>query len=173
MITAKIDGQEVTLAKNTLNISGKIEQRETCSFRVVDTTGMRFYKGQPVSVFIDDKPEFLGTLLSSNIVETTQAGDRWHQIRATGHHYSADKRLAVKAYEEETAGAIVKDLLSSYLVEEGILGTDIEEEYNTTEQWQEGTLHQTIAENDKLMLDGTETEETSLPLTKSFKVLPS
>ncbi len=125
MISVLIDGEEVVLKKNSLNISSKIEQRETCSFVVVDTEGQqRFYKGQPVTVKFNDTTQFVGIVLSSEITETTQAGDRWHQIRSAGHHYAADKRLATKVYENELAGDIVRDLYNSYLKEEGIrIGT--------------------------------------------------
>ncbi len=123
MIKVYIDAEEVTLKPNTLNISGKIEERETCSFNIVDMgENRRFYKGQQVTIEQDDVVRFTGTLLSSNIVEATKQGDRWHQIRATGHHYAAGKRLAAKVYEETRAGDIVRDLVDSYLADEGIMG---------------------------------------------------
>ena len=120
-IAIKIDGQAVLLGKNTLNISARIEQRETCSFQVVDVGGtQQFYKGQPVVVRLNSVVKFYGTLTSANITNTTPQGDRWHMIKATGHHYAADKRLAAKVYEDEYPGEIVMDLWESYLLEEGV-----------------------------------------------------
>lgn len=129
-IVITIDGEQVMLKPDTLNISSRIEQRQTCSFNIVDITGTKqFYKGQPVVVTIDAVVKFIGVVLSSNIIAATQAGDRFHSIRATGHHYAADKRLAAKVYENETAGNIVLNLWSSYLQEEGIIAdaTSIEQ----------------------------------------------
>ena len=121
MITVKIDGTPITLKKNTLNISGRIEQRETAAFALVDTTNTaRYYKGQQVVIEKDDVTMFTGTILSSAIAEAMANGFAIHQIRATGHHYAADKRLATKVYTNELAGDIVRDLLTSYLTAEGI-----------------------------------------------------
>lgn len=121
-IIVTINGEPVMLKPDSLNISSKIEQRQTCSFNVVDTTGtIHFYKGQPVLVTFNGVVQFTGVILSSSICGVSQSGDRWHNIKSTGHHYAVDKRLAAKVYEKETARTIVLDLWSSYLQEEGIV----------------------------------------------------
>ena len=120
-ILVTVDGNPVELGTNSLSIVEQVDQRATCSFEIVDVTGgMVLFKGQRVEVFIDGSRRFSGIILSGNIIRVTIQGDRHIQVKSSGGHYSADKRLVAASFESMTAGDIVLNLWQNYLQDEGV-----------------------------------------------------
>src|SRR5690625_1871786 len=117
----KVNGEEVKILKNSLNISDVLEERSTCSFTVIDEGGRNHYKkGQPVEIVENGYLIFAGVIDTPREQKVTPGGDLYHDITAADWHYLADKRIVARAYENTTAGDIVRDLVESYLGEEGV-----------------------------------------------------
>src|SRR5690606_17365808 len=104
------------------------------SFGVVDPLGtMQFKKGQPVEIYEENEHGEPGTLVFGGVIDRpvsrylSLAGNgKIHQISCADQHYIADKRIVAKLYREELAGDIVKDLINSYLIDEGVTAGEIQ-----------------------------------------------
>jgi len=127
--TVTITGQAVNIEAGTLTIQNAIGQRSTADFVVTDTTGsLHFDEGQSVTIV-----DYLSTLLffgyvaSSTETKPGYGAVLQHRIQCMDAGYLADKRIAAKAYTNQTAGAIVNDLLSTYLAPEGVVAGTIQD----------------------------------------------
>lgn len=114
-----INGQEVDIVKGSLSIEDVIDERTICSFTVIDVNGnYQFKHGQQVIV-----AEPVGIVFSGVIdrpVKRKVGSDAEHYITCVDWHYLADKRIIAKAYQDEYAGQIVRDIVDQYLSEEGV-----------------------------------------------------
>ncbi len=124
----EIDGAEISLAKNSLLVELRIEERSTAEFAVVDLLGTASYqKGQPVEVYDTDNNLIFGGVIDSP--ETgliAPSGELLHPMRCADWHYLADKRLVAESYEDKTCGFIVDDIYDKYLADEGVTIGNIE-----------------------------------------------
>ena len=68
--------------------------------------------------FSGPAPQYLD--FGSNYIYKTPTPLTFWTIQATDMHYAADKRLAAKAYQNQTVDVIVADLYTDYLLPEGI-----------------------------------------------------
>jgi hypothetical protein len=119
----RMNGVPVAYVSESISIEDTIGERSTASFTVWDETGTAHYsKGTPYQIFNDDNE-----LLISGVVEDSKAKKCspvepgiLHDITGIDNHYFADKRIAAKSYKAQTAGYIIRDLIQSYLADEGI-----------------------------------------------------
>jgi hypothetical protein len=129
----KIGGNQVSVSRGSMSISTAIEERSTTSFVVVDVDGAFHYeKGQPVEIINDEngnKLEFAGVIESSKEQKITSTRGLMHSISCVDWHYLADRRIIAKAYEDMYAGDIVKDLITTYLAQEGVTYDDVTTKY--------------------------------------------
>lgn len=130
----KIAGVVVAWARDTLNIRTAIEQRSVASFAIVDILGASdFSQGQSVEIKNDGALEFAGVIDSTQKTRIGAGNSLLHRISCVDWHYFADKRIAAESYTSQTAGYIFGDLVTKYLVDEGItvgtiqLGTTVRE----------------------------------------------
>ncbi len=122
-LSVEIDGNAVQILKGSVSIDLKIEERASASFTVVDTGGVADYvRGNKVEIF-DSTP----TLIFQGFIDTpgrarvgATGSELLHDIECMDNHYLADKRLVVKSYSGQTLEFIVEDILTDYLVAEGI-----------------------------------------------------
>lgn len=112
----------------TVQIDDTIFERSTASFDILTSEGVHFRKGQNVVIRDDNNVEtkFEGYIDSSEEVwisdlENYEANLK-HSVRCTDQHYLADKRSVARAYANQTAGDIVKDLVDGFLGNDPILG---------------------------------------------------
>ena len=120
----KISGTEYPYRFGTIDINDDIGRRSTASFVIVDRDkNMRFTKGKPVVILEADgiTKMFAGCIESSSQGYTDVSGRSvLHRIQCTDWTYITDRRLVARAYESTLAGNIVKDLITTYLADEGI-----------------------------------------------------
>lgn len=117
----KINDQEILFGKNTLRIDDAIDERTTCRFDVIDMDGTQSYrKGQNVEVYNNGVLIFAGVVETAKEIVIAQNGAKSHQINAVDWHYLADKRIIAKAYQNQTVGYIVRDIVENYLADEGV-----------------------------------------------------
>lgn len=118
----EIDGVAVSILNNTLKIERRIEARSTASFTVKDIAGTAsFTRGMPIEIY-DSVPNliFSGFIDTPSMIRISPSGGLFHDIVCMDNHYLADKRLVVESYTGQTAGAIITDIHSIYLIEEGV-----------------------------------------------------
>lgn len=116
-----IGEDRVPVLEGSLNIEKRIEERSTASLLLIDIAGTADYvRGMPVKIYdLDDNLIFAGFIDAPGRGELSTSGLR-HDITCMDNHYLADKRLVVKAYVNQTAGYIARDLLTNYLTAEGV-----------------------------------------------------
>lgn len=130
-VSVFVGGTLVTIEAGSCSISGRIEERSTASFKIIDTAGSAAYqRGQTVAIYNGETDTPTGTLLFGGFIETPdreKAGD-WllHTIACKDNHYLADKRLVIKSYTSQTLSYIVTDIITSYLTAEGITAGTIQ-----------------------------------------------
>lgn len=117
-----INNIEVDIIAGSLSISDAIEERSTASFTVRDTAGaLTFHKGQPVKIYDNDENLiFSGFINNPKSQKTTGAKLKLHSIDCMDNHYLADKRVIFKAYQNISAGDIVRSIINDILSNEGI-----------------------------------------------------
>ena len=93
--------------------------------------GCLFKKGQPVDVYDGEELIFSGVIETAIKIKNTF--DMVHDVSCIDWHYLADKRIMAKAYENEQAGDIIKDIISTYLVDEGVTQGTIQDGALVTE----------------------------------------
>lgn len=120
-----IGGTSVLTQKNSISIDDAIEERSTASFVVVDVDGSQHYqKGQQITIRGDGGGVFAGVIDTAVEARIPNLGGLFHQISGVDWHYLSDKRIVAKAYANTLAGDIVRDLVASYLADEGITHTE-------------------------------------------------
>lgn len=130
-----IAGVKVKILAGTRTISDAIEERSTASFTIVDEAGTGSYeRGQAVEINMRDKNGAEQNVFKG-VVDTTRwtrpaPGEgqpvKYHAVTCIDWHYLADKRLVARSYVGQTAGAIVNDLITTYLAAEGVTAGTIE-----------------------------------------------
>ena len=123
----KIDSVEVTIARKSLLVDQRIEERSIAEFTVLDRTAANHYqKGQPVEIYDPN-----ATLVFGGVIDTPderrEGAGLIHHIACADYHYLADKRIAAESYEDTLAGTIVADLRTKYLADEGITVGEIQD----------------------------------------------
>lgn len=116
MRTYTIAGNTVMVQKNSLNYMDTLNERTTCSFTVVDPT-FEIDVGMEVLVQEDAVTIFAGTIDS-----VSEQGYHTNFVSVSCVDFSQliDKRIIANSYENELAGDIVKDFISTVFVDEGI-----------------------------------------------------
>lgn len=126
-----IDGTLVIIVAGSLNIDNRIEERSTASFVIIDLEGDDTYQnGQVVQVYDGSTDTPTGTKRFTGFIETPEVvrdgSGLLHTIECKDNHYLADKRLIVKSYTDKTLAYIVNDILTDYLIAEGITAGTIQ-----------------------------------------------
>lgn len=113
----------------SLVITDAVGQRTTCEFVVRDDAGATtFQQGQTVKV-VDETNN--NTILFSGFIDNIEQTKRSyaatisHQIQCVDYHYLCDKRIVAKTYANQTADAIVNDVIATVLNAEGVIGATV------------------------------------------------
>lgn len=123
MRTYTVGGNPVTVRKNSLSISDKLNERTTCSFVVLEPI-FEITKGMEVSVDDDEIMVFAG-----KVFKPRGAGDIVKEVSVSCTDYSmlVDKRIIAEAYENTLAGGIVQDFIAKYFADEGVTAGNIQD----------------------------------------------
>jgi len=122
-----IAASSIMTAKNTLSIDDAIEERSTGSFVVIDEEGANHYKkGQQIAIYNDSEELIFAGVIDVAKEKKIPFKGLYHSITCIDWHYLTDKRVVSKAYENQTADAIVKDLIDTVLYQEGITAGNIQ-----------------------------------------------
>jgi len=106
---------------DSITVAHELNERSTASFTLIDPTGTTHYqRGDSVLIEYGVETIFRGFIDTATESRLGSGGTREHRIECVDLHYLADKRLVAAAYTEETAGDIVRDLITDYLADEGI-----------------------------------------------------
>jgi hypothetical protein len=136
-------------ADSSLQIHDTIDGRSTLEFVEEDITGTHDYaSGQKVLVTDLDTGNILFTGYVNDVKKTTLYPNAANEldISCVDAHYLADKVFyAGPEYQNRQAGDIVTDLLRNTLAQEGITSAYAARNDQSTAQWREGVLSNTIA----------------------------
>lgn len=111
----------------SVKIQKKLELRSVCEFTLWhDDRTIIYRKGQQFEIYTDEDELIVAGSIETAKRERAADGTFEHKIKGIDYRYLADKRIAVKAYQNEYAGNIVTDLLNTYLSEEGVTVGEIQ-----------------------------------------------
>ena len=141
-----INGVAYEALENKVSITDQAESRSSAKIQIYDDktsntgTDGTFYSFEPFqSVEIIDTNSdtaFKGVIMKpvARLLSPTQ---RIWDLKCTDNHYYVDKRIIARAYTNQTAGAIVRDLITNVFSAEGV---------------SEGTIHD-LATVDKMVFN--------------------
>ena len=147
-ITATINGSSVSVKDSSFKATNQIQQRSTASFIVEDAGSNHYTNGMPVVV----SDSILGTLFAGFIDSDDENNllpnaNNEITIQCKDYHYLADKRRVTSDYSNMLSGDITLDLLSNYLVTEGVTAPYAYRSDASQANWGQGTLSGTTATN--------------------------
>ena len=120
-MTVTIGGVSVDVVTGSISIDHIIEERSTTVFAVPDSAGTGSYpNGTPVIISDDSGVLFSGVVDYTEEDPMAPAGGLYHTINCIDWNYLADKRLVIKSYSNKTLEFIVEDIMTDYLVPEGV-----------------------------------------------------
>lgn len=110
------------LRKSTLQVPDALGQRGTCRFVLDDTSGAGYHpeEGQEVVVTYDGVPVFGGTIDRCKWRVENGTTMTVSELACVDYNQIPDRHLVAATYEDMSAGDIVRDLVSTYLADEGI-----------------------------------------------------
>ena len=130
MLRVYINGNEIpyTTFRDSIKIDDAIDERSTMSCTIIDIDNQyTFKKGQKIEVYDDDVLEFSGIIEKSVKQKVSPGNSMIHALSSIDWHRLADKRVIAKAYTEELAGDIVRDIISEKLEAEGVTIGEIQD----------------------------------------------
>ena len=132
-VSVFVNGTLVTVKTDSFSAEGRLEERGTASFVIVDTAGTGSYsQNMTVAVYSGVIAAPAGTPIYAGFIDSVEASPigvsdgLFHNVSCKDNHYLADKRLVVKTYTSKTLAYIVNDLLTDYLAAEGITAGTIQ-----------------------------------------------
>ena len=119
-----IAGVDYDALENKVIVQDKSESRSNAKIQIFDEkTGGSFFSFEPFqSVEITDTngdTAFSGVILKP-VARLLSPTTRIWDLACTDNHYYVDKRIIARAYENQTAGAIVRDLITNVFSSEGV-----------------------------------------------------
>ncbi|EGW36457.1 hypothetical protein [Desulfosporosinus sp. OT] len=123
MRTYAIAGNIVTTQKNSLSYNDTLNDRTTCSFVAIDPD-FEIDVGMEVIVEEDSITIFAGTVDS-----VSENGDKTNYVSVSCVDFSQliDKRIIANSYENQLAGDIVRDFITTVFADEGITEGDVQD----------------------------------------------
>lgn len=118
------------LLVNSLTISNKQNGRNTCSFRLRDRLeGFAPLIGQEVIVEDNGTKIFAGTIDRTRKSIPIRASEKFFDIECTDFNQLADRHLVPRIFTSQLAGDIVRDIVNTELVDEGITNGGVEDSF--------------------------------------------
>jgi hypothetical protein len=144
-----ISGTRVEIKDNSIKRPASIDNGKSCSFTVVDATGMASYtKQERVRLFdANGVCRFSGYIQSAKLNNLNPSMVNTIDITCYGSKWIADKDYIKTDYENELAGDIVSDLHNIYLAPQGISAAYAQRRDTSGAQWALGTLSNAVGTN--------------------------
>lgn len=112
---------------NSWRFGDRVMERSVLKVGVLDPTGVvQFPRGTGVRLTVDSTVLFVGFVNSTTEARLGVDGSRRSDLECMDLHYLADKRVIANGYTDTTAGAIVQDIITNILADEGITAGTIE-----------------------------------------------
>ena len=123
MRTYTIAGNTVMVQKNSLSYSDTLNDRTTCSFIAIDPD-FEIDVGMEVNVEEDTVTIFAGTVDS-----VSESGDKTNYVSVACVDFSQliDKRIIANSYENELAGDIARDFITTVFAAEGVTEGEVQD----------------------------------------------
>ena len=127
--TALVAGAYMTIEAGTVSIQNAVSQRGQGSITVKSALGVTWPYGTQALLFDEAGTQVYGGYVGNDHAYRdpgARQGDQgWlrHDLTLMDNAYRADKRVAIKQYNNVSAGFIVNDLYGAYLAAEGVIIT--------------------------------------------------
>lgn len=118
-----IDDAPISWVPGSWQVQDSIGQRSTCGFTVLDGSGASKYVANQLIEVQDDSGlrVFAGLINDSKRTrESKYISAMLHAITCVDWHALADRRVAATSYTSQTCGAMVADLITNYLAQDGV-----------------------------------------------------
>ncbi len=127
-MNVQVGGVSQSILDGTIEVETRIEERSTAFFVVEDIDeSLAFSKGQPVLIYDTGANLIFGGYVNGpGQQRVSPDGGIFHDITCMDYHYTADKRRVAESYIATSAGDIVTDLRTKYLLDEGVTVGNIE-----------------------------------------------
>jgi hypothetical protein len=104
-----------------INISDTLNERSTANVTIVSPNGtLMVHEGMGIQIERDDEVVFKGFVSDATESRLGFGGSRTYSLACIDMHYLVDKRVVTAAYQDTTAGDIVKHIRENVLASEGI-----------------------------------------------------
>lgn len=134
----------------SLTIEDEINARSICNFQMVDKTGLlEIGDGIPIEIYdYNDNLIFSGFTIFPKRINPIHTDAIFYDIQCVDQQSLADRYLVAEAYENVTAGYIVNDLLTKYLLVDGITAGTINDgvTLSVAKYTRRGTVSDTLDE---------------------------
>ncbi len=149
--------EDFIVLAGTFSKEDDIETRSVCSFTITGEAPV-MERGLPVKITEDNgKIIWTGWVENSRVLRVSKDGVRIQDLQCADNTYLSDKRIVrVHRYEQERAGVIIRDIVDTYLAEEGVIYfEDIIETEATEADWNDYYLmsNLTVDGDDLIMED--------------------
>lgn len=119
------------LVPGTLRIPDRINERSEATFSLkrLGSATFRPNQGDAVKITLNGTTLFRGFVWDpeeERLVEDATRNELLFTVRCVDNHLLADRRLAARTYDNQTAGAIVSDLIPQYLAGDGVTAGTIQ-----------------------------------------------
>lgn len=128
-ITLTIAGVDKTslLVRGSLSWSDNLNARNTCSFELVSTDGSyRPAVGAIVVIANGATKVFAGSIDSYEEEKGEGNSSLWYSVDCVDYNQLLDRHLVAQAYDGDTLGDIVADILANFLAGEGVTATQVQ-----------------------------------------------
>ena len=109
-------------------ISKELNGRDECQFSLINTTGYVPAIGEAVRLFWRGSLAFLGSVHERDVAQISEAANisTTVSVRCVDINEVADRRVVIEVYEKQSAGDIVTQIVTKYLLPENIHHGDIQ-----------------------------------------------
>jgi hypothetical protein len=122
-----VGGIPIFVLAGTVQINMAIGRRSQAQFTVHTTIAMHFQTNQAMAITDNlGNDVFTGYLANPKEYKPGFQPSLLHDIQCYDQHYLADKRIIAVAYQGQTCGFMVADIITNYLAAEGVTVGSIE-----------------------------------------------
>ena len=127
-----VGGKLLAIEPSTFRAAEVVSERATCDFDVLVDSKNEIRKGMPVTVRSEGDRIFRG-FVNRALARGESYGGVLMEVDCVDYEVIADRKVVAEAYEAMTIGDIVRDLISTYLSDDGVTAGHIEDGMTVSE----------------------------------------
>lgn len=120
-VTVRVGGESFAFDADALSVTDRLLERSSAVVPINDSTGRHFQRGEVVEISDDYGLIFAGMVEEVDESRVGTGSTNLHVLRVVDWHSLVDRRVAAKTYLAFEAGLIIRDLIQTYLGDDGIV----------------------------------------------------